>query len=458
MSHPERSIPVGNSRTHARKLMDQLEMRKCIDDGSNPNFSTDYLWSNARGQMFGVLECEDAGGNTVILKAFSCQYNGEWLVDGWAPPLFDVYAFHQLTIPVYKEISSLGGEIKTHPSNKGLIEQRAELSRNLMQEIHALYHLTNFEGETKSLNEVLGKRQGIPAGTGDCCAPKLFNWAALRGLRPVGLSEFYWGKESKSGARRHGEFYTPCEDKCDPILNFWKPPTNHQDSKQGAHAYKCVPDRDQEKNLEIAIIHQDPEFVVINKPSGLLSVPGKGPENQNCVVARIKAMFPNCPEHPEVHRLDMDTSGLMVLARTKEAHRELSRQFHDRETGKIYIALIDGELSENSGTIELPFRLDIDNRPVQIYDPVHGKTGITHWKKFSVENGKTRVELIPVTGRTHQLRVHTASEHGLGTPIVGDRLYGTGDSPGQLKLHACLLSFTHPCTGERMTFQSDPTF
>jgi tRNA pseudouridine32 synthase/23S rRNA pseudouridine746 synthase len=212
------------------------------------------------------------------------------------------------------------------------------------------------------------------------------------------------------------------------------------------------------QNSTIPILHADDDIVVICKPSGLLSVPGKGPENQDCVVSRIKAMFPDCPDHPEVHRLDMDTSGLMVLARTKEAHRELSRQFHDRETKKRYIALLDGELAEQSGTIKLPFRLDVDNRPMQIYDPVHGKLGITHWKVLNVENGKTRVEFIPITGRTHQLRIHAASEHGLGVPIIGDRLYGSGDAPGQLKLHACFLSFRHPTTGKKLRFHSEPLF
>jgi tRNA pseudouridine32 synthase/23S rRNA pseudouridine746 synthase len=148
----------------------------------------------------------------------------------------------------------------------------------------------------------------------------------------------------------------------------------------------------------------------------------------------------------------------MVLALNADAHRELSRQFHDRETKKRYIALLDGELKETSGTIRQPFRLDIENRPKQIYDPVHGKIGVTHWKVLNVENGKTRVELTPITGRTHQLRIHAASEYGLGVPIIGDRLYGSGTAPGQLKLHAQKLSFRHPRTGRKMEFTSDPEF
>jgi len=509
------SLGGGNSRTYARELMAQLEKHNRIDfsrewdhpprpagtppvegnsnnprprrggrniamDGVgnlNPEFSTDYLWGDARGQMFGVLECKDAAGRTVVLKAFSCQYNGEWLVDGWVPPLFDVDAFHQLTQPVYQEINALGlliqGLDQSELERSPLIEQRAALSRNLMKEIHDLYRLTNFNGETKPLSDILGKRQGIPAGTGDCCAPKLLNYAALNGLKPIGLSEFYWGKESKSGARQHREFYPACKEKCQPILGFMlcesgkrNDGTTEQwntgrmeyrnDGMMGKRNTGNFPSAF--NHFTLPIIHSDSDFVVVVKPSGLLSVPGKGPKNQDCVTARIKALYPNCPDHPEVHRLDMDTSGLIVVALNKKSHRELSRQFHDRETKKRYIALLDGELQGDEGTIELPFRLDVDNRPRQIYDPVHGKIGITHWKTLSADPGKTRVEFTPITGRTHQLRVHAASEHGLGVPIIGDRLYGTGTAPGQLKLHACFLSFTHPRTGERMRFNSEPPF
>ncbi len=423
----------------------------------NRKFSTDYLWSDARGQMFGVLECADGSGNTVVLKAFSCQYNGEWLVDGWAPPIFDVDAFHKLTQPVYKAINALRQRIQNDPQNKDLIEQRAGLSRNLMRKIHGLYTLTNFNGEERPLFDVFDAKT-VPAGTGDCCAPKLLNHAALHGLKPIGLSEFYFGKESKSGARQHGEFYPACKEKCQPILGFMV--KGEEEWINGSMDF-WINEKEAPSSIQsshIPIIHSDNDIVVVVKPSGLLSVPGKGPENQDCVTARIKTMFLGCPDHPEVHRLDMDTSGLMVITRTKKAHRELSRQFHNRETGKRYIALLEGELTENSGTIELPFRLDIDNRPHQIYDPIHGKIGITHWKVLSTSNEQTRIEFIPITGRTHQLRVHAASEHGLGMPIVGDRLYGSGTAPGQLKLHATFLSFTHPTTGEKLEFNSEPLF
>jgi len=202
------------------------------------------------------------------------------------------------------------------------------------------------------------------------------------------------------------------------------------------------------------IVAEDPDFVVVDKISGMLSVPGRGPEKRDCVAERVRAMYPGCPEQPAVHRLDMDTSGLLVVARSPEAHRALSIQFQRREVRKHYYALLDGVLTAERGTIELPFRLDIENRPYQIHDPVRGKIGITHWQKISVEQGLTRVLFIPKTGRTHQLRVHAAHELGLGIPIVGDPLYGRGSGPGQLKLHAAEITFQHPSTGIELTFES----
>ncbi|MEJ6646213.1 MAG: RluA family pseudouridine synthase [Akkermansiaceae bacterium] len=206
------------------------------------------------------------------------------------------------------------------------------------------------------------------------------------------------------------------------------------------------------------ILYQDKDIVVVDKPSGLLSIPGRGPEKIDSVSHRIRQMFPDCLAQPSVHRLDMDTSGLLVLALTAASHRHLSLQFQNRETDKHYLALLDGELAGEEGTITLPFRLDIENRPHQIYDEIHGKIGTTHWKKLGIENGKTRIAFHPITGRTHQLRVHSAHPKGLGIPIVDDPLYGNGDLPGKMKLHACELTFTHPTTGEKMTFTAPVPF
>ncbi|OEU69865.1 MAG: RNA pseudouridine synthase [Desulfovibrio sp. S3730MH75] len=206
------------------------------------------------------------------------------------------------------------------------------------------------------------------------------------------------------------------------------------------------------------IVYSDTKIVVVNKPSGLLSVPGLGPEGKDCVVTRVQEIFPDCRKFPTIHRLDMDTSGLIVMGFTARAVREIVDQFQKRQVKKRYVALLDGIIKDDKGVIEMAFRLDPYNRPYQVYDPIHGKLGITEWRKIGIEDGKTRIEFTPRTGRTHQLRVHSAHPLGLNCPIVGDRLYGTGTAPGQLKLHAGYLSFMHPKTKEMLEFELPPLF
>jgi hypothetical protein len=206
-----------------------LESEKRIDFlqgsvGTNPRLSTDYLFGEARGQMFGVLQCEDSEGNEVILRAFSCQFNGIWEVPDWAPPLLDIGIYEKIVPPVERQIKRLGREMTKLEKNSDLYREksalRKKLSRGLMKEIHALYRLRNFRGETRSLEEAFFLEKGIPTGSGDCCAPKLLNEAARRSLKPLGISEFYWGKATRSGTRQHGQFYSSCEGKCQPILGF----------------------------------------------------------------------------------------------------------------------------------------------------------------------------------------------------------------------------------------------
>lgn len=210
---------------------------------------------------------------------------------------------------------------------------------------------------------------------------------------------------------------------------------------------------------ELDIVHANEEFVVVNKPGGLLSVPGRGPDKQDCVVRRLHRMFPACMAQPSVHRLDMATSGLMVLALNREAHRRLSKQFEQRLVMKRYEALLDGLVPGEEGEIRLSFRLDPDNRPYQVLDAELGKPGVTRWRKLSVSNGITRVEFAPLTGRTHQLRLHASHAQGLGCPIVGDSLYGSGREEDEaMRLHATALGFNHPQTGHACRFTSPAPF
>ncbi len=198
----------------AKKLMASLDKE----------LSTEYLYGKARGKMFGVLLCQTPAGDTITLKAFSGQFRGRWKVKGWVPPLFSVEDFDSLNTPVEQKIKALGREAERIPSDtpakRALLLQRKQLSRQLMRNIHALYRLHNFKGEQCSLFDLFPEKQGIPTGTGDCCAPKLLNYAAIHNLRPLGLVEFYHGRRNKSGSRREGEFYPACENKCAPILGF----------------------------------------------------------------------------------------------------------------------------------------------------------------------------------------------------------------------------------------------
>lgn len=214
----------------------------------------------------------------------------------------------------------------------------------------------------------------------------------------------------------------------------------------------------------LPVVHAAAGFVVVNKPAGLLSVPGKGEEHQDCVASRVRAMYPGATGPLTVHRLDMDTSGLIVVALDSESHRALSRQFESREVEKRYIAVVAGVVAGESGTIDVPLRPDLTNRPYQVVDPEHNREAVTAWRVLEREQDRTRLELVPHTGRTHQLRVHCAhaAPVGLGHPILGDVLYGpqpsTGNAAERLLLHASELLLTDPQTGERVRVAAPAEF
>ena len=221
-------LAPGNAASEARRLQTLLEECGTLDlyrsvEEKDPGLSTDLLFGPQRGKMFGVLECLSTTGQPLFLYGFSGQYNGRWIVPGWAPPLFDVDRFKALHDPVESRIKELGEQI-TSPAD--LVEMqrlrlsRRELSRRLMEDIHGLYRLQNFRGRIATLAEVVGPAASLPTGIGDCCAPKLLNQAAVLGLRPVSMAEFYFGRSTPSGSRNHGVFYEPCQDKCRPLLGF----------------------------------------------------------------------------------------------------------------------------------------------------------------------------------------------------------------------------------------------
>jgi tRNA pseudouridine32 synthase/23S rRNA pseudouridine746 synthase len=208
----------------------------------------------------------------------------------------------------------------------------------------------------------------------------------------------------------------------------------------------------------LRLVHLDGWCAVVVKPGGLLSVPGRGPDKQDSVVSRLRSLLPWCLAQPAVHRLDQATSGLMVLALTAPVHRYLSAQFARCQVVKEYVALLDGRVDGEGGEIRLAFRLDPDDRPRQVYDPEGGKEGVTRWQRIGERHGRPLVRFEPLTGRTHQLRLHAAHPLGLGCPIVGDSLYGHGRPGDRLLLHSTALQFMHPATGERLAFLSQPPF
>jgi hypothetical protein len=226
----EHWLGTGNTLDHCQRLMDHFMNQGTIDlfagrSPALPSLATDWLLGPARGKMFGILECVGPDGATTVLRAFSGQYNGLWLVDGWVPPLFPVDEFMAISAVVEPRIKALSLEIGCCGTRDDtwlqLRKERRRQSQELMKELHGLYRLTNFRGETAGLGEVFcGGKTGIPTGTGDCCAPKLLNYAARHQLRPVGLAEFYWGRENPSGTRQHGTFSGSCREKCRPILGF----------------------------------------------------------------------------------------------------------------------------------------------------------------------------------------------------------------------------------------------
>lgn len=319
-------------------------------------------------------------------------------------------------------------------------QERRQRSDALQQWLFDNFILLNKHGERWSLTSIFSDTpQGTPpSGAGECCAPKLLHYAFLHHLQPLCMGEFWQGRSPQMEVRHHGQFYPACRGKCKPILEWM---------------LELQPLPSKEAEWQLDIIHEDESIIVVNKPSGLLSVPGKLglPSVESILSERYGQVF-------MPHRLDQDTSGLLVVARSLEAYHYLQQQFLKRSVRKEYEALLDGILHQEEGTITLPLRPDLTDRPRQLVDFEHGKAATTYYHIINVENGQTRILLVPHTGRTHQLRVHCAHHEGLGLPIVGDNLYGRPAQASRLCLHARMLTFQHPVTLRTMTFTAPTPF
>lgn len=323
---------------------------------------------------------------------------------------------------------------------KALAAERKRRSEALQRWLFDQYDLLNAKGERRTVSQIFGSAIP-PSGTGDCCGPKLLQAAYAWGMTPICMGEFWIGRSPADEVRLDGHFYPACHSRCLPVLTHMTRGLA-LDSNPLAEAYQNVLDR-------FSIQYADSSIVVVRKPEGMLSVPGKN--GLPSVLDLLRQQFPLAAGPLLVHRLDMDTSGLLVAALTEEAHRHLQRQFLMREVEKTYVAILEKPLPVGqSGEISLPLRPDIDDRPRQMVDYEHGKSALTRYRVTDCSNGHARIELHPMSGRTHQLRVHCAHPLGLDNPIVGDRLYG--HTARRLMLHAQELTLTHPTSGERMHF------
>ena len=381
----------------------------------------------AEGKMLGVLQVERPDGERDFLYAFSGRAGDRSCVEGFVPPIYDY-------------------------DPAAIVASSPEESQRLQRWLFEQYRVSNGKGETQSIFEIFAERGLVPpGGTGECAAPKLLQYAFINGYKPLAIGEFWYGKPPQKEVRRPGCFYPACTGKCGPLLGYML---------QGVEVEPNPLESDALWQLDRPVIrYEDESLVVVEKPAGMLAVPGRTPRGS--LVSWLEQTC-GCSIYP-CHRLDMDTSGLMVYAKDIPAQSALQQQFENRQVSKAYLArLVPGRPVEPAeGTISLPLMPDYYDRPRQMADPIHGKPSVTGYERLREEqDGTALVRLIPHTGRTHQLRVHCAHESGLGRPIVGDRLYGGikagADLSGRLMLHAAYLSFRHPFSAARMTFRSEP--
>ena len=416
----------------------------------------------SRGKMFGFLVYEGEAQTSNlksqtsnILKAYSGQILGRSDWEGYVPAIFDYlqpdgyFKTHEAEITLLnnkiREAEALLPKGKRTREVEQMKQERKERSQALQRWLFSQASpLPSPKGKgEKTLLEIFtdyahrtGSKQTVPpSGTGECCAPKLLHYANTHGLKALAIAEFWYGASPKGIIRHHGQFYEPCQAKCMPLLWYMLP--------EGCKVY---PFMHEQPHHDIEILWEDDWFIAINKPAGLLSVPGKRQlPNAQDMLGTGKA----------IHRLDMDTSGILLFAKTEEAFVRMQKMFAEhKEVKKEYVAILSNQLSTfQLSTISLPLSPDFEHRPMQRVDYEEGKESITQYRFV----GENRVLLYPLTGRTHQLRIHCAHPDGLNNPILGDPLYG--NTPAErMYLHAQRLTFTHPFTGEKIEIISEAPF
>ncbi|MFI3306041.1 MAG: pseudouridine synthase [Rikenellaceae bacterium] len=486
----------------AQQFRAQLEATACGDEAMSEELR--------RGKMLGVLVVRSSSGDVGYLAAFSGALAGRTAVEGCVAPIYDLDGGDGYFRREERRVTALGieiEEIERSPEyselrretetiidstkqqmeearaaqlpkselkrlltqmNRNISEarqrlsaqstrldelrrERSELSSQLQRWLYRDYKVVNGRDEWRSLYSIFEERVNRlpPAGAGECAAPKLLHYALVNDYTPLSIGEFWVGASPRGEVRRDGQFYGACRGKCHPILGFVLQGIEVEEVDERLR-------RERRVESELQLIYEDEEIFIFNKPSGLLSVEGliDAPSVATLLAERD-------PAAKLVHRLDQDTSGLLLAARTPESYRALQRQFSERTLQKRYVALLESSPSDRSGEIALPLCTNHFDRPRQMVDYTFGKSAHTSYEVIEPadEKGYTRVALYPHTGRTHQLRLHCAHAEGLAVPIVGDRLYGRGiELSDRLMLHAESITFTHPTTGERVSFTAPPTF
>ena len=423
----------------------------------------------SRGKMFGVLVVNNPSPRSpegeshkaepkvsprgdlegVALWAFSGLLDGSNTQEGFVPPVFDLQKKNEY----FQQEDAI---ISRMPDG----EEKSNRSRALQMWLFRQFNFLNAHGQSMNLCDIFDKEtcRIPPSGAGECCAPKLLQFAYEHHLYPVCMAEFWLGASPKGEIRYDGEYYPACQSKCKPILR-------HMLQGLEVDEHPLIPMM-REKAKEMRIIYDDEYLLAVFKPAGMLAV--RGNVDAPSVESVIQETYPDVSGPLIVHRLDMDTSGIMIIAKNKDIHKALQIQFYKHEIRKRYIALLDGIVKDDKGTISLPLSPNALDRPRQMVNHEHGKEAITEYEVLERKDGRTLVAFYPLTGRTHQLRVHAASEEGLGCPIVGDRL----DAPSKkvqdsvfkvqgstrLMLHAESIDFTHPITGERIHLEEPADF
>ena len=384
------------------------------------------------GKMFGVLVVETVQQQLGFLAAYSGLLEGHNDWGYFVPPIFDA--------------QQPNGYFKTREREIMASEEHKQMSQELQTWLFHQYQLLNARGETKDLVDVwqdyhcserIRRKFPLPpGGTGDCCAPKLLQYAYKEGLKPICMAEFWWGESPKNLIRHHEQFYPACRGKCKPVLTWMM---------QGLDVDPS-PEETNTSHLGAEIVYEDEAVVVVNKPSGMLSMPGR--QETYSIATWAEERWPGSMV---AHRLDMSTSGIILVAKTEEAYHALQEQFTERVIKKKYFAIVEGIPKDEHGIVNLPLSSDPLNRPCQIVDHEHGKQAITEYRILATRQDHTLLALWPHTGRTHQLRMHCAHHEGLGCPILGDELYGR--KADRLYLQAQAITFVHPVTNKRMHYE-----